>query len=142
MEGRDITCITSALRDMLATASRLTRALPGIAVVIESWVEAMAMTYNGVEFDPSKIADFCRRHRVHRLSLFGSILRDDFGPDSDVDVLVEFQPGARVSLFDLGGMIMELRDMLGRDVDLRTAADLSKYFRDEVVAGARPLYAA
>jgi predicted nucleotidyltransferase len=100
------------------------------------------MKLNGVEFDPEKIADFCRRHGVRRLSVFGSILRDDFGPDSDVDVLVEFLPGIRASLFDVGGMLMELREMLGRDVDLRTPADLSKYFRDDVVAEARPLYAA
>jgi predicted nucleotidyltransferase len=100
------------------------------------------MKLNGVEFDPQKIADFCRRHGVRRLSLFGSILRDDFGPDSDVDVLVEFLPSVRASLFDLGGMLMELREMLGREVDLRTPADLSKYFRDDVVAEARPLYAA
>jgi predicted nucleotidyltransferase len=100
------------------------------------------MKFNGVEFDPQKIAELCRRHGVRRLSLFGSILRDDFGPDSDVDVLVEFLPSVRVSLFDLGGMLMELREMLGREVDLRTPADLSKYFRDEVVAQARPLYAA
>ena len=100
------------------------------------------MKLNGVQFDPEKIADFCRRHGVRRLSVFGSILRDDFGPDSDVDVLVEFHPTARASLFDLGGMLMELREMLGRDVDLRTPEDLSTYFRDEVVAEATPLYAA
>ena len=100
------------------------------------------MKLNGVEFDPAKIADFCRRHGVRRLSVFGSILRDDFGPDSDVDVLVEFDPATRASLFDLGGMLMELRDMLGRDVDLRTPEDLSKYFRENVVAEARALYAA
>ena len=100
------------------------------------------MTYNGVEFDPVKIDAFCRRHGVRRLSLFGSILRDDFRPESDIDVLVEFMPGVRVSLFDLGGMVMEFRQMLGREVDLRTPGDLSEYFRDKVVAGARPLYAA
>lgn len=100
------------------------------------------MKLNGVEFDSERIADFCRRHAVRRLSVFGSILRDDFGPDSDVDVLVEYLPTARVSLFDLGGMLMELREMLGRDVDLRTPADLSKHFRADEVAVARPLYAA
>ena len=100
------------------------------------------MKLNGVEFDPERITEFCRRHGVRRLSVFGSILRDDFGPDSDVDVLVEFLPTTRASLFDLGGMLMELREMLGREVDLRTPADLSKHFRNAVVAEARPLYAA
>ena len=89
-----------------------------------------------------KIAEFCKRHGVKRLSLFGSVLRDDFRPDSDVDVLVEFLPNVRYSLFDLGGMYMELRDILGREVDLKTPYDLSKYFRDDVVRNARQLYAA
>ena len=100
------------------------------------------MKLNGVEFDADKIAAFCRRHGVSRLSVFGSILRDDFRADSDVDVLVEFLPTTRASLVNLGGMLMKLRDMLGREVDLRTPADLSKYFRGRVVVEARPLYAA
>lgn len=100
------------------------------------------MLLHGVHIPEDKIAEFCERHRVARLSLFGSILRDDFGPESDVDVLVEFEAGARVSLFDLGGMLMELREMLGREVDLRTPQDLSKYFRESVVRGAKLLYAA
>ena len=100
------------------------------------------MKLHGVEFDPEKVGEFCRRHGVRRLSLFGSILSDDFGPDSDVDVLVEFLPGVRASLFDVGGMLMELREMLGREVDLRTPGDLSRYFRDDVLAKARALYAA
>ena len=89
-----------------------------------------------------QIAEFCRRHGVAKLSLFGSILRDDFGPDSDIDFLVEFLPGVRYSLFDLGGMYMELREMFGREVDLKTPGDLSKYFREKVIRQARPLYAA
>ena len=100
------------------------------------------MRIHGVEFDSEKIGEFCRRHGVRRLSVFGSILRDDFSADSDVDVLVEFHPGVRASLFDVGGMLMELRDMLGREVDLRTPRDLSRYFRDDVLAQAKPLYAA
>ena len=78
------------------------------------------MKYHGIEFERDKIAAFCRRNRLNRLSLFGSILRDDFGPDSDIDLLVEFAPDARVSLFELGGMQMELSEMLGRQVDLKT----------------------
>lgn len=65
-----------------------------------------------------------------------------FRPDSDVDFLVEFLPGVRYSLLDLGGMWAELREMLGREVDLKTPMDLSRYFRDDVVKSARTLYAA
>ncbi len=89
-----------------------------------------------------RLADFCRRNGIARLSLFGSILRDDFTPWSDVDVLVEFHPSARVSLFDLGGMSVELSQIFGRKVDLRTPEDLSRYFRGAVLREARPLYAA
>lgn len=87
-------------------------------------------------------ADFCRRHHIRTLSLFGSVLRDDFRPDSDIDVLVEFEPGHTPGLFGLAGMELELSQQLGRKVDLRTAEDLSPYFRDAVVAGARVQYAA
>lgn len=107
------------------------------------------MVLNGVTFPDDKIADFCRRHDVQRLSLFGSILRRSsdetgygFRPTSDIDFLVEFLPAQQKSLLDLGGMLMELRQMLGRDVDLRTPEDLSRYFRNEVLREARPLYAA
>ncbi len=99
------------------------------------------MVLHGVTFDEAVIGNFCRRHGIARLSLFGSILTDRFGPDSDVDLLVEFDSDQRVSLFDMGGMTMDLMDLLGRPVDLRTADDLSVYFRDDVVRRARPLYA-
>jgi predicted nucleotidyltransferase len=95
-----------------------------------------------VEFEEQILADFCRRHGVARLSLFGSRLHGEHRPDSDVDLLVEFLPGRKVSLFDIGGMIMELRDLTGHDVDLRTALDLSPLFRGEVLREARVLYAA
>jgi predicted nucleotidyltransferase len=100
------------------------------------------MTVNGIEFPEDRLKVFCRRHGVVRLSLFGSILTDRFGPDSDIDLLVVFEPSRRISLFDVGGMMAELSDLLGRQVDLRTAQDLSVYFRDDVLQGARPLYAA
>ncbi|MCY2951591.1 MAG: nucleotidyltransferase family protein [Planctomycetota bacterium] len=100
------------------------------------------MLYHGIQFDQKSIAAFCQRHQISRLSLYGSILRDDFRPDSDIDVLVEFTSDAKVSLFDLGGMLMELRDMLGRDVDLRTPQDLSRHFRDQVLHESKVLYAA
>jgi len=102
---------------------------------------ATAMTYHGIQIDREVIADFCRRHRIRRLSLFGSILRDDFRPDSDIDVLVEFEAGARTGLAFFG-MQDELSGMLGRTVDLNTPQFLSKYFRDEVLHEARVLYAA
>jgi hypothetical protein len=89
-----------------------------------------------------KIAAFCRRHHIRKLSLFGSVLRDDFGPGSDVDVLVEFEPGYRIGLIRLAGVEIELSQLLGRKVDLRTPAELSRYFRQEVVRSAEVLYAA
>ena len=100
------------------------------------------MTLNGVEFDPQQIADFCRRHGVSRLSVFGSILRDDFRPDSDVDVLVEFAPEARVSLFELGGMLLELSEMLGREVDLKTPGFIDDRILQLVRQQAEVLHAA
>lgn len=98
------------------------------------------MLIHDIQLDEKEIKAFCRRHRIARLSLFGSILREDFGPQSDADFLVEFQPDRAVSLFDLGGMNMELREFLQRDVDIRTPQDLSGYFRDEIVKSARLLY--
>ena len=88
------------------------------------------------------LADFCRRNGIRRLSLFGSVLRDDFRPDSDVDMLVEFEPGKRIGLFGLSALQNELSDMIGRQVDLRTPEELSRYFRDAVLAEAVPQYAA
>src|SRR5438128_1906054 len=93
-----------------------------------------------IAIDPDKIADFCRRNHIRKLALFGSVLRDDFTPESDVDVLVEFERAARVSLLDVIRMERELTELLGRKVDLRTAGDLSRYFRQEVVDGAEALY--
>ena len=96
-----------------------------------------------IDVDAAALADFCRRHNVRRLALFGSALRDDFGPHSDVDLLVEFDPGASPGLFRIAGMEEELSGLFGgREIDLRTYHDLSRYFRDEVQATALPLYAA
>ena len=82
-----------------------------------------------------QIAEFCHRHHIRRLSLFGSVLRDDFRPESDVDVLVEFEPG-HVPGFDFFGMQEELSSILGRRVDLNTPACLSRFFRAEVLSEA------
>ena len=95
-----------------------------------------------IHIDREQLADFCRRNRISKLALFGSVLTDRFGPDSDVDMLVEYEPGARVGLIDMAGHEIELTEMIGRKVDLRTAEDLSRYFRDRVVAGAVVQYAA
>ena len=89
-----------------------------------------------------RIADFCRRHGIRRLALFGSVLRDDFGPESDLDVLVEFLPETRVGLFGIAAMQRELSEIIGRQVDLRTPGDLSRYFRDRVLKEAVEQYAA
>lgn len=87
-----------------------------------------------------QVVDFCRQNDIRRLALFGSVLRDDFRPDSDVDVLVEFEPGARVGLIRLAGLEARLSAILGRRVDLRTPADLSRYFRQDVLNTAEVLY--
>jgi len=89
-----------------------------------------------------EIAEFCRRHSIRKLAFFGSVLRDDFGPDSDVDVLVEFEPGAHVGLFELYDMEQQLSRYLGgRKVEINTLRSLSKYFRDDVLAEAEVQYA-
>lgn len=98
------------------------------------------MGYRGIDISKERIADFCRRHRIRKLSLFGSILRSDFRPDSDVDVLVEFEPGARVGLMKLAGIEIELSELLGRKVDLNTPGFLSRYYRDRVLAEAQVQY--
>jgi predicted nucleotidyltransferase len=86
-----------------------------------------------------KIADFCRRNYIRKLAFFGSVLRDDFGPESDIDVLVEFEPG-HVPGFAFFGMETELSEILGRKVDLNTRNFLSRYFRDKVSKEAEVQY--
>jgi|SRR5580658_8572010 predicted nucleotidyltransferase len=95
-----------------------------------------------IEIPSHLIAEFCRRNHVRQLAFFGSVVRDDFGPDSDIDVLVEFEPGARVGMLGLAGMEIELSGILGRKVDLNTAGFLSPQFRDEVLAEAQVQYEA
>ena len=94
-----------------------------------------------VEIPKEKIENFCKKHHIRKLSLFGSVLRDDFKPDSDMDVLVEFEPGHVVGLLRLSGMEIELSEILGCKVDLRTPAELSRYFRQEVLDSAEVQYA-
>ena len=94
-----------------------------------------------ITFDSDKLEKFCLENGIKKLSLFGSFLRDDFGPDSDIDILVEFIPGKVVTFIDLAGYELELMEFLGgRKVDLRTPAELSRYFRDKVLAETETLY--
>ncbi len=98
---------------------------------------------NPMELPKEKIASFCMKHHIRKLSLFGSVLRSDFGPSSDIDILVEFEAGKGPSFFRLFDMEEELSTMLGgRKVDIRTLKDLSRYFRDRVLDTAVVQYAA
>ncbi len=93
--------------------------------------------------DEAALSALCLRHHIRRLSLFGSVLKGTARPDSDVDLLVEFDPGQTPGLLAMAGIEAELSLLLGgRRVDLRTAQDLSTYFRTEVVGAAEPQYAA
>jgi predicted nucleotidyltransferase len=88
-----------------------------------------------------KIREFCERHYIRRLAIFGSALRDDFGPDSDVDVLIDFMPGHTPGFFKLFEMEEELSGLLGgHKIDMRTPEDLSRYFRDKIVATTQMQY--
>jgi predicted nucleotidyltransferase len=91
------------------------------------------MKHHDIEIPEEDVRAFCRCNHIRRLSLFGSILRDDFNPQSDIDILVEFEPGHVAGLLRMAALERELTEMLGRRVDLRTAAELSRYFRSNVV---------
>lgn len=97
---------------------------------------------HGVVVEEAFLEDFCRRHGVRRLAVFGSLLGDAFADDSDVDVLASFEAGSVPGLLALSAMELELEGALGRRVDLRTYWDLSRYFRDDVRRAAREIYAA
>ena len=94
-----------------------------------------------ITIDQDRLAAFCRRHHIRRLAFFGSVLRPDFGPDSDVDVLVEFEPAHVPGFFGMARLERELSTLLGRTVDLRTPEDLSRYFRQDVLDQAEVQYA-
>ncbi|HPG65639.1 MAG TPA: nucleotidyltransferase domain-containing protein [Candidatus Hydrogenedentes bacterium] len=95
-----------------------------------------------LDIDQERLATFCREHHLTKLALFGSVLTERFGPDSDVDILFEYDPEHVPSLFDVVRMERELSEILGRKADMRTAQDLSRYFRDEVVRKALVQYVA
>ena len=86
------------------------------------------------------LREFCERNHIRKLSLFGSVLTPRFRPESDIDMLVEFDPDHIPGLLTLAGMEIKISERLGRKVDMRTAEDLSRYFRDEVVASALPQF--
>jgi len=96
----------------------------------------------GVQIDMERIAEFCRKWNVEQLSLFGSVLRDDCRPDSDVDVLVRFSPDAHIGLIGFSRMEDELSELLSRKVDLVTVAGLKELIRDSILAEAEIVYAA
>ncbi len=97
------------------------------------------MILHGLDIPTDRIAAFCQRNGIRRLAVFGSALREEFGPDSDIDVLVEFEPGKTPGLAFFA-MERELSEMLGRKVDLNTPLDLSRYYRDEVLKEAQVVY--
>ena len=97
------------------------------------------MTCDRFQFSKDELSYFCKRHSIRKLSLFGSVLRDDFGADSDIDVLVEFDADAKVGL-RFFSIERELSELFGRNVDLNTRGFLGKYIRDNVLAEAEVHY--
>lgn len=106
----------------------------------------MTMSKPRIAVPQEQIAEFCRRHRIRKLALFGSVLRDDFGPESDVDVLVEFEPGVPITWEDRERMKSKLREMFGRDVDLvdRSVVERSRNYirRQHILSSLLPVYVA
>ncbi len=99
----------------------------------------MKITTLPINLSSEEIKQFCQRYSIRKLSLFGSVLRDDFTRESDVDVLVEFEPGKTPGLAIIT-MEDELSNMINRQIDLRTSADLSRYFREQVLAESMVIY--
>ena len=98
------------------------------------------MKTNRANITSKQIADFCEKNHIRRLAFYGSVLRSDLRPDSDVDVLVEFDPEQPIGLMEVAGIEIELSEIIGRKIDLRTPEDLSRYFRDKVIAAAEVQY--
>lgn len=99
------------------------------------------MTSSRIEIPKERLREFCKKHRIQRLSLFGSVLGEEFGPESDVDVLVEFKTGMRIGLIRFTSLEFELSEIIGRKVDLNTPGFLGKYFRADVLAEREVQYA-
>lgn len=119
---------------------------PGIESLESVEIDRLMNRHPRIEFDREALAALCRRHHIKRLAFFGSVLRDDFGPDSDVDFLVTFAPNADWTLLDLVRMEHELEDLLGREVDLveksSVEASHNPLRRRHVLATARVLHGA
>jgi predicted nucleotidyltransferase len=98
------------------------------------------MNKSNLDIPHQKLVDFCKAHRIRRLALFGSVLREDFTPGSDVDVLVEFEADARVGMIRLSALENELSQLFGRKVDLNTPGFLNKYYRDRILSEAEVQY--
>lgn len=98
--------------------------------------------HRSLGLEEARLAAFCQAHHIQKMSLFGSQLKGGARPDSDMDLLVEFEVGYTPSLFDLAGMELELSECLGKKADLRTAGELSRYFRDDVLNTAVVQYVA
>ena len=132
---------------MFVTWTPLQSPLPGGSVAASPFQPPPTCGIIGVmqsalpQLDRDEIAAFCRRHRIRRLALFGSVLRDNFSPDSDVDVLVEFEPGAKTGLafFDMQD---ELSGIIGRKVDLNTPGFLGTHIRERVLRDTQDVYVA
>lgn len=103
-------------------------------------MSASTQNHTALAISPNELKTFCRKNNIQKLSLFGSALRGELNEESDIDLLVEFQPGREPGLIDLANMEFELMEYFGREVEMRTAEDLSRHFRDEVVASAEVLY--
>lgn len=101
----------------------------------------MIVQRHGIEFDMDVLAEICQRYHVRELSLFGSVLRADFRPDSDVDVLVEFEPETRMGLFTYFDLQNELQNLIGRNVDLVMKTGLKQVIRHDVLASSEVVYA-
>lgn len=100
------------------------------------------MVNSRIEISEEKLRDFCQRYKVQRLALFGSVLRDDFRPDSDIDVLIVFEPSAFITFMTLGKMKRELSEIFGRSVDLVPQEGLKPVIQETVLSNAQELYAA
>lgn len=100
------------------------------------------MKQKNIDMSKEEIAEFCKRHHIRRLALFGSVLDERFTAESDVDVLVEFEPGVKVGMIRLSGIEHELSRIIGRRVDMNTPGFISEYFREDIMAQAENHYVA
>jgi predicted nucleotidyltransferase len=98
------------------------------------------MNKERIDIRQEQIADFCQRNQIKKFAIYGSVLRDDFRPDSDIDILIDLESNHRIGLMQMARMEIELSKLIGRKVDLRTPQDLSRYFRDKVIETSEVLY--